>query len=122
MKTKQLSIFLMNRSGDLARITGLLAAENINLTAMSIAETRDFGVLRIVCDDTEKAKDILENANVIVKETDVLLVDAPDEPGTFNAHIQNLAEKGISIEYAYSAASGKIVLSTKDLDEAEAIL
>ena len=98
----QISIFLENRAGSLSEITKLLADSDINLRALSISETADYGVLRIIADDTEKAKDVLLENGCIMSMTPVAVLALPDKPASLSKVLLLLAEKGIDIEYMYS--------------------
>lgn len=102
MAVNQISVFLENRTGQLAEITGLLAENKINLRAISIAETADYGVLRIIADDSEKAKNaLLQNGNII-KVNPVTVVAVPDKPAGLSELLNMLAKSDVSIEYMYS--------------------
>ncbi|MBO5320990.1 MAG: ACT domain-containing protein [Clostridia bacterium] len=102
MAVNQISVFLENRNGQLAEITGLLAENKINLRAISIAETADYGVLRIIADDSEKAKNaLLQNGNII-KVNPVTVVAVPDKPAGLSELLNMLAKSDVSIEYMYS--------------------
>ena len=81
MKVKQISVFLENKCGRLAQITQDLAENDINIRALSIADTADFGILRIIVNDVEKASSILKAAGYTLGETDVVAVEVPDRPG-----------------------------------------
>lgn len=98
----QLSVFLENRAGQLAEITGILAENNIDLRAINIADTTDYGVLRLIVNDTKKASDILLKHGFILSMTPVTAVSVPDEPGGLNKLLQVTAKEKIDIEYMYS--------------------
>ena len=102
MTVMQISVFLENRSGALAQIMKELADGGINLRALSIAETRDFGVLRFIADDEDKAAELLRNAGYIMSCTPVLAVLVKDEPGSFAKALTALADAGIDVEYTYA--------------------
>lgn len=105
MSIYQISVFLENRAGQLAEITGLLAQNNVNLRAISIAETVDYGVLRMIVDDAERASSILlENGNVL-SMTPVSVVAVPDRPAGLSEVLTVLSEANIDIEYMYSILS-----------------
>ncbi len=105
MSIYQISVFLENRAGQLAEITGLLAQNNVNLRAISIAETVDYGVLRMIVDDAERASSILlENGNVL-SMTPVSVVAVPDRPAGLSEVLTVLSEADIDIEYMYSILS-----------------
>ena len=98
----QISIFLENRAGSLSEITQLLANSGINLRAISISESADYGVLRIIADDTEKAKNILLEHGCVMSMTPVAVISLPDKPASLSKVLLLLAEKNIDIEYMYS--------------------
>ena len=101
----QISVFLENRAGQLAEITGLLAKNNVNIRAISIAETSDYGVLRMIVDDAEHASSILlENGNVL-SMTPVSVVAVPDRPAGLADVLAVLADAKVDIEYMYSILS-----------------
>lgn len=102
MTINQISIFLENRTGQLAEITGLLAENKINLRAISIAETADYGVLRIIADDAEKATGILLSHGNILSMTPVTVVAVPDKPAGLSEVLSLLADGDVAIEYMYS--------------------
>ena len=102
MTINQISIFLENRTGQLAEITGLLANNKINLRAISIAETADYGVLRIIADDAEKATSVLLANGNILSMTPVTVVAVPDKPAGLSEVLSLLADGDVAIEYMYS--------------------
>ena len=106
----QISVFLENRAGQFAEITGVLAKNNIDLRAISIAETADYGVLRLIVGDAEKATSILMQHGYLMSMTPVLVVAVSDEPGGIAPVLATMAESNIDIEYMYSLfthAAGK---------------
>ena len=98
----QISVFLENRAGQFAEITGVLAENNIDLRAISIAETADYGVLRMIVGDAEKATSILMQHGYLLSMTPVLVVAVSDEPGGIAPVLATMAESNIDIEYMYS--------------------
>ena len=102
MTIKQLSIFVQNQPGALADVTGLLAQNNIDIRALSLAEAADYGILRLIVTDPAKAVDVLQNANCLAKITDVLAVAMNDAPGGMHRTVEALSRANISIEYAYA--------------------
>ena len=107
MTVKQISVFVENKAGRLAEITRVLYDNNIDLRALSIAETRDFGVLRLIVDDTYKTACILKEAGYVVSITPVLAVAVPDEPGSLCHILQVLSDNGISLEYTYAFTASR---------------
>ena len=98
----QISVFLENRAGQLAEISGILAENNIDLRAISIAETADYGVLRMIVDNAQKATGILMEHGYLMSMTPVLVVAVPDAPGGIAPVLATLAEGNLDIEYMYS--------------------
>ena len=103
----QISVFLENRAGQFAEITGVLAKNNIDLRAISIAETADYGVLRLIVGDAEKATSILMQHGYLMSMTPVLVVAVSDEPGGIAPVLATMAESNIDIEYMYSLFTHK---------------
>ncbi|MDK2823360.1 MAG: hypothetical protein PWQ67_264 [Clostridia bacterium] len=104
---KQVSIFLENKEGRLGRVLKILGENNINIRALSIAETADFGILRLIVNKPEQALVVLKNAGFLVSETDVLAIEVPDTPGGLAATLEPLAESEINIEYMYAFLAKK---------------
>jgi hypothetical protein len=102
MSVHQISVFLENRAGQLAQITRLLADNGINMRALNIAETKDYGVLRLIVDDSEKATGVLLGAGCILNMTPVTVVVVPDKAGGLAAVLDVLAEGNIDVDYMYS--------------------
>jgi len=102
MSIKQISVFLENKSGQIAEITALLAEKNIDLRAISIAETSDYGVLRMITDDADRSVSILLEAGHIVSMTPVTVVAVEDRPAGPSSLLSIIASSDISIDYMYS--------------------
>lgn len=122
MKVKQLSIFIENQTGRLYKALDILAQENINIRALSLADTSEFGILRLVVNSPEKGMEILEKNNFIVKLTDIVAVELDDTPGGLTRILKILKEGNIDLEYLYAFTHDKtsqaiLLLHTKDLDE-----
>ena len=98
----QISVFLENRAGQFAEITAILAKNGIDLRAISIAETEDYGILRMIVDNAEKATSILMQHEYLLTMTPVLVVAVPDQPGGIAPVLATLAEGEIDVEYMYS--------------------
>lgn len=101
VKVKQISVFLENKAGRLAEATRILGDNNINIRALSIADTADFGVLRMIVDQPDRAIQVLKDNGFTVAETDVIAVEVPDCPGGLADILEVLKDKGISVEYLY---------------------
>ena len=120
MIIKQISTFMENTSGRLADITALLAKAGINLRAISIADTTDFGILRMVADQPDKAIRLLKEAGFTARETDVIGVEVPDHPGELARIMALFRDAGVGIEYLYASLEHKadqavIVLKVDDI-------
>jgi hypothetical protein len=102
MKISQLSIFLENKEGRLWNALDALAKDNINIRALSLADTSDFGILRIIVQDPKKAKKILEEEDFLVKIVDVVGVELDDTPGGLSSVLKILNDKNINLEYLYA--------------------
>ena len=105
MAIKQLTVFVENKRGAVVSITDILSKHNINLRALSIAETQDFGILRIIVNDEEIAEKILKKEGYLIKTTDVVGVKISDEPGKLSEALNVLDEKEINMEYLYAFMS-----------------
>lgn len=120
MIIKQLSVFLENRSGRLTEVTAALSEHHINITAQCVAETSDFGVLRMVVSDPENAREVLSKRGFSVSLTDVLCLTTPNVPGALHRALEILSKRGISIDYMYAFAVGDkafVVLRTSNIPE-----
>ncbi len=102
MKVIQISIFLENTGGRIAEATAILAHAGINIRAMSLADTTDFGVLRLIVNDVDKAEKALKDKGFTVGKTNVVAVEVEDKPGGLNAILQILAQADINVEYIYA--------------------
>ena len=125
MLAKQLSVFLENKSGQLTEVAAVLGRAGENLSAMSIADTSEFGILRCIVSDPEAAKKALEAANFTVRVSDVIGFTCPNTSGALAVVLEYLSEKGVFIEYMYSFACGDvahIVIRPTDLEACERIL
>ena len=105
MSVKQISIFVENKTGLLSEVTGVLAQNNVNLRALSIADTPKYGILRIIVEDTQAAVKILLESGYTHTVTEVLAVLIPDVPGGLDSVLKQLAAAGIAIEYTYAFLS-----------------
>ncbi len=112
---KQLSIFLENRKGRLLEVTEALKDASINIRALALAESAEFGILRLVVNNPEKAKSVLSSAGFTLREQDVFAVEVPDEPGSFYNVVKVLSDADINIDYTYAFVgdSSKAVLVFK---------
>ena len=126
MKVKQLEIFLEKKSGRLAEISHTLAENAINIRALSLADSADCGILRLVVNDTTKAQQVLRDNGFIVGLTEVLAIEVPDKPGALDCILQMAGKAGLNAEYVYafskkSGESGMLLFRFDDQDAAAAV-
>ena len=127
MIIKQISIFVENKAGRLAEITEAIAAAGIDIRALSIADTTDFGILRLIVDKPEAAALTLKEAGLTVSITNVIAVGIDDTPGSFSVPMRILADAGIDVEYMYAFISrdtqkAYVILRVADNDIAARVL
>ena len=109
MSIKQISVFLENKPGTLLEMTGVLAEKQVDMRALSLAETSEFGIVRLIVDDVYNASNVLKEAGFIHNITPVLGVCIPDEPGGLNQVLQVLSDAKVNVEYMYAFLGGKTV-------------
>ncbi|MBR6902425.1 MAG: acetolactate synthase [Clostridia bacterium] len=128
MFIKQLSVFVENKQGALSKIISSLSESGVNMRAVSIADTQDFGILRVIVNDTLKAADVLKKKNVIVRVNEVIGVELKDEPGSLATVLDLLTAGGVNVEYMYafvtpgSSDGAYLVLRARHNEKAERIL
>lgn len=127
MSLKQVTVFVENKQGALVAITDTLAAHNVNIRALSLADTRDFGILRLIVNDTETALKTLTEEGYLLNTTDVVGVKIGDQPGKLSKALQVLDENDINMEYLYAFMSrtekhAYVVLRVADNAAAETAL
>jgi hypothetical protein len=120
---KQLSVFLENKAGRLARVTRVLGEASINIRALSIADTSDFGILRIIVNDPLRAYTVLKEAGFTVSETEVIAVRVQDTPGGLAAVLEQMSEASLNIEYLYaflgtSEKDALVIFKVEDIKKA----
>jgi len=123
MKTSQISIFIENRSGRLAKITTALGAAGVNIRALSLADTSDFGILRLIVNQTEKAINTLKDQGFTVMVSSVIAVAVPDTPGALGNLLSLMEHAGLNVEYMYAFVTKNqdravIILRFDDIDKA----
>ncbi len=107
MLIKQLSIFLENKKGRFTEVTKLLGEHNINMTAFTVSENSDFGILRLIVSDTENAKKLLRDNKYAVTEAEVICLRCPNKPGSLAHAMEIITKAGIFIEYMYAFSEGE---------------
>ena len=121
MNIKQLSIFVENKQGRLAEITEIISKAGANIRALSIADTTDFGILRLIVDTPDAAADALREAGVTVSVTNVIAIGIDDTPGAFSVPMRILSDAGVDVEYMYAFITRKsekayVILRVADND------
>ena len=107
MTVKQISVFVENKPGKLMELAKLLEENSIDMRALSVAETEDFGILRIIVDDVYDTIRVLKDASYVCSVTDVVAVELPDQPGSLRKVLSVLSDNQINVEYTYAFAAGK---------------
>ena len=127
MKVKQLSIFLENKAGRLREVTEVLAKHEINIRSLYVAETSQFGIVRLIVEQTEKACDLLKMHDFTVETTDVIAVEVDDKPGSLSNLLNVLSGNDINLEYVYAFVERRqnkavVIVKIEDIDRAEDVL
>jgi len=127
MKVEQISIFIENKSGRLAEVSGTLGKAGVNIRALSLADTSDFGILRLIVNDPDKAFKVLREKNFTVSKTVVIGVEVPDTPGGLSSILQILDNNKVNVEYMYafverSGDNAVIIFRFDNIDEAIKVL
>ena len=127
MRVEQIAVFLENKSGRLAEITRLLAENDINIRALSVADTADFGILRLIVDKVDRAKEVLRTGGFTVGKTNVVAVEVPDRSGGLASVLQVVTTAGLNVEYMYafvnkSGANAVLIFRFDAMDKAIEVL
>ena len=127
MRVEQISIFLENKSGRLAEVTSVLAAAGVNIRALSLAETADFGILRLIVDKIDRAKQALKDNGFTIGKTEVVALEVPDRPGGLAEIVRILGAAEINVEYMYafvqrSKDNAIVIFRFDELDKAIEVL
>ncbi|HHW15303.1 MAG TPA: ACT domain-containing protein [Firmicutes bacterium] len=127
MEVRQISVFLENKAGRLAKVTRLLGERGINIRALSLADTTDFGILRMIVNDPERAERLLKEEGFAVTTTGVLAVEVPDRPGGLADVLAVLERAGLNIEYLYAfvekaSADALVLIRVEQLAKAAEVL
>lgn len=123
MRVEQIAVFMENKSGKLAEITSILADNSINIRALSVADTADFGILRLIVDNSEKAKTVLKAEGFTVGKTNVLAVEVPDKTGGLATVLKAIEAAGLNVEYMYAfvnktGENAVLIFRFEDMDKA----
>jgi hypothetical protein len=129
VKVKQISVFIENRSGRLREVAGTLGSNGINIRALSLADTSDYGILRLIVDKPDRALTVLRGANFTLSETDVIAVEVNDSPGGLSHVLDVLGNAGINVEYMYAFVEKSVnsnnavmIFRIEDIDGAVKVL
>ena len=127
MTIQQISVFLENKSGRLAEVTGTLGSAGVNMRAATIADTEDFGILRVVVDNSKKALEALEAKGFTAKVTDVFAIEMDDSPGGLGKVMALFHETGVNIEYLYSSLENKnnkavVIFKVDDIEHGNQVI
>jgi hypothetical protein len=127
MRVEQISIFLENKSGRLAEVTDVLTAAGVNIRALSLADTADFGILRLIVDKIDQAKQALKDSGFTLGKTEVLALEVPDHPGGLAEILRALGKAGVNVEYMYafvqrSLDNAIVIFRFDELDKAIEVL
>jgi hypothetical protein len=127
MRVEQIAVFLENKSGRLAEITAVLAANQVNIRALSVADTADFGILRLIVDKVDAAKKALKDNGFTVGKTNVIAVEVPDRCGGLAGVLKTIEAAGLNVEYMYafvnkSGENAVLIFRFDDMDKAIAAL
>jgi len=123
MRVEQIAVFLENKSGRLAEITGILAENDINIRALSVADTADFGILRLIVDKVDAAKKVLKEGGFTVGKTNVIAVEVEDKSGGLASVLKTVESEGLNVEYMYafvnkSGENAVLIFRFDDMDKA----
>ena len=128
MSIKQISVFMENKPGTLEEMTDVLAKNNIDMRAISVAEAEDFGIARLIVDDVYETATVLKDAGFVNKLSEVLAVEIPDIPGGLNKVLKTLSAAQVNLEYMYAFLGGKavdkafLIMKVAHIDRAESTL
>ncbi len=125
MLIKQLSIFLENKKGRFTEVANILGEAGVNMTAFTVAENSDFGILRLIVSDPDKAKEVLKSKLYAVNVTDVVCLECPNVPGSLGRAMTILTNAGIFVEYMYAFAAGdvaRVVIRPDDINKCVEVL
>jgi hypothetical protein len=119
MIVEQVSVFIENKSGTLLDLVDALGNAKINIQALSIAETADYGIVRMIVSDTEKCEKVLKEQEFTVKIRKVIQVQTPDEPGALAAQLKHFAENDVNVKYMYGYSNGGTAYLVMKVDDPE---
>ncbi|MDY0087277.1 MAG: amino acid-binding protein [Coriobacteriia bacterium] len=122
MKVQQLSVFIANEAGRVSEVTHLLGDAGVNIRGFAVSDTADYGILRLIVDKPHEARAALNAGGFTVKESEVICIDLPDQPGGLGSVLKIVADAGVNIEYVYSLIATFVVINVSDVDRAVRLL
>lgn len=122
MSVTQLAVFIENKPGRLSAVTKILGQAKVNIRGFSIADTEDYGILRLLVDKEIEARDALRANDFMIHESQVVLAEVPDRPGGFAEALDTLAALNLNVEYTYATANSRIAFGVDPIDQAETAL
>jgi len=122
VNVKQLSVFIENKAGRVSEVTDVLGRSGVNIRGFSVSDTADYGIVRLVVNDPDAGKAALQGAGFTVKESEVVCINLPDQPGGLAAVLKHVSDAGVNIEYVYSLISTYVVINVADIDRAVSLL
>jgi hypothetical protein len=122
VNVQQLSVFIENKTGRVSEVSDVLGSAGVNIRGFSVSDTADYGIVRLVVDNPERAQEVLHDAGFTVKTSEVVCLNLPDQPGGLAGILKIVADAGVNIEYVYSLISTYVVINVADIDRALALL
>jgi len=122
VNVKQLSVFIENKAGRVSEVTDQLGRAGVNIRGFSVSDTADYGIVRLVVNEPERALEVLRDAGFAVKSNDVLCVELPDHPGGLASILKIVSGAGVNIEYVYSLIGTYVVINVADIERAVGLL
>ncbi len=122
MKVQQLAVFIENKPGRVSEVAELLGDAGVNIRGFSVSDSADFGIMRLIVDQPELARDTLKGSGFTVREDDVICVELPDKPGSLASVLRTVSDAGANIEYVYSLVGTYVVINVSDPDRALELL
>ncbi len=122
VNVQQLSVFIENKAGRVSEITDVLGTAGINIRGFSVSDTADYGIVRLIVDDPDKGRSVLQDAGFTVKKSEVICLNLPDHPGGLAGVLKVVSDAGVNIEYVYSLISTYVVINVADVDRAQSLL
>lgn len=122
MNVMQLSVFIENKAGRVSEVTDVLGSAGVNIRGFSVSDTADYGIVRLIVDIPEVGRLALSDAGFTVKESAVVCIDLPDQPGGLASVLKIVSDAGVNIEYVYSLIGTYVVINVADVDRAATLL